>query len=148
MDATTLLTQDHRQVEDLFKQFEQAGDRAVKTKRDLAQKMMDELTVHTEIEEEIFYPAVRSKIKAAREEVLESVEEHHVAEVLINEIKELSPQDESFDAKVMVLIENVRNHKQEEETELFPQARKAFSREELDTLGQELERAKEHKQRR
>lgn len=148
MDATKLLTQDHQEVEQLFKEFEGAGDRAVKTKQDLTKKIISELTVHTEIEEEIFYPAVKSKIKSAKDEVLESVEEHHVAEVLIDEIKELSPQDETFDAKVAVLIENVRNHKQEEEAELFPQARKAFSREELDTLGQELQRAKEHKQQR
>jgi len=146
MDATKLLTQDHEEVEQLFKRFEQAGDRAEKTKQDLAKKIIDELTVHTEIEEEIFYPAVKSKIKAAKGEVLESLEEHHVAEVLIAEIRNLTPQDETFDAKVTVLIENVRNHKQEEESELFPQARKAFSREELDTLGEELQRGKQQKQ--
>jgi hemerythrin superfamily protein len=146
MDATALLKQDHQEVEDLFKQFEQAGDRAVKTKQDLAQKMIEELTVHTEIEEEIFYPVVKSKIKAAKDEVLESVEEHHVAGILMDEIKELSPQDESFDAKVMVLIENVRTHKEEEETELFPQVRKAFSHDDLDSLGEKLQRAKQQKQ--
>jgi hemerythrin superfamily protein len=146
MDATTLLQQDHQEVEQLFQKFEQAGDRAVKTKQDLAQKMIEELTIHAEIEEEIFYPAVKSKISAAKDEVLESVEEHHVAEILMDEIKELSPQDESFDAKVMVLIENVRTHKEEEETELFPQVRKAFSQEGLDTLGEELQRARQQKQ--
>lgn len=146
MDATALLTQDHEEVEQLFRKYEQAGGRAVKTRQNVAQKIIDELTIHTEIEEEIFYPAVRKKIRAAKEEVLESVEEHHVAEVLIAEIKQLSPQDETFDAKVTVLIENVRTHKQEEETELFPQAREAFSQNELDKLGQELQRAKERKQ--
>jgi hemerythrin superfamily protein len=147
MDTTTLLQQDHQKVEQLFQKFEQAGDRAVKTKQGLAQKMIEELTIHAEIEEEIFYPAVKSKISAAKDEVLESVEEHHVVEILMDEIKELSPRDESFDAKVKVLIENVRTHKEEEETELFPQVRKAFSQEELDSLGEELERARQQKQR-
>lgn len=147
MDATMLLTQDHQEVEALFQKFEQAGDRAVKTKQDVAGKIIKELTVHTEIEEEIFYPAVKSQISKARGEVLEAVEEHHVAEVLMEEIKALDPRDETFDAKVMVLIENVRHHKDEEEKELFPQVRKAFSKGELDTLGQRLQRAKQEKQR-
>lgn len=148
MDATALLQQDHEEVEQLFRKFEQAGDRATKTKQSLAQEIIGELTIHTEIEEEIFYPAVKAKIKAARDDVLESVEEHHVAEVLIEEIKRLSPQDESFDAKVTVLIENVRHHKQEEEDELFPEARKAFTQAELNTLGQDLQDAKQRRQRR
>lgn len=147
MDAITLLKQDHDEVEQLFQRFEQAGDRAEKTKQDLAQKMIEELTIHAEIEEELFYPAVKSKISAAKGEVLESIEEHHVAEVLMDEIKKLSPKDENFDAKVAVLIENVRTHKREEETELFPQTRKAFSREQLDTLGEKLQHAKQQKQR-
>jgi hemerythrin superfamily protein len=145
MDAIKLLTQDHKEVEGLFKQFEEAGDRAVKTKQDLVKEMIGELTIHTEIEEEIFYPAVKSKISAAKDEVLESVEEHHVADVLIEEIKNLTPEDEAFDAKVMVLIESVRHHKEEEEQEMFPEVRKGFSTEELDTLGQRLEQLKKQK---
>ena len=147
MDATKLLEQDHKQVEGLFQEFEQAGDRAIKTRQDLVQKMIEELTVHTEIEEEIFYPAVMSRISAAKDEVRESLEEHHVARVLMEELTAVNPQDESFDAKATVLIENVRHHKQEEETELFPQVRKAFSTDKLDALGQELEHAKQQKLR-
>lgn len=109
-------------------------------------KIIKELTVHAEIEEEIFYPAVRSQISKARDEVLESVEEHHVAEILTEEIRALDPQDETFDAKVTVLIENVRHHKDEEEKELFPQVQKAFPKNELDTPGQRLQRAKQQRQ--
>ena len=145
MDATKLLEQDHNEVEGLFKEFEKAGDRAYKTKQDLVEKMIEELTIHTEIEEEIFYPAVKSEVSDSEDEVAEAVEEHHVAETLIEEIKQLSPEDEAFDAKVTVLIESVRHHKDEEEQEMFPKVRKAFSKDELETVGQRLERAKEQK---
>lgn len=147
MDAIQLLMQDHEEVEGLFKKFENAGDRAVKTKEGLVGKMMEELTIHTEIEEEIFYPAVESKIRATEDEVLESVEEHHVADVLMEEIKALDSGDEAFDAKVTVLIESVRHHKAEEEQELFPQVRKGFSKEDLDSLGQRLEKLKQQKKK-
>jgi len=146
VDATKLLEQDHEEVEGLFKKFEEAGDQAYKTKQDLADRIIQELTIHTEIEEEIFYPAVKSEVDDAEDEVLEAVEEHHVAETLIEEIKGLTAQDEEFDAKVMVLIESVRHHKDEEENEMFPKVRNAFSTEELEQIGQRLEQAKEQKQ--
>ena len=146
MDATKLLEQDHKEVEGLFKKFEEAGDQAQKTKQDLVDKIIEELTIHTEIEEEVFYPAVKSEVDDAEDEVLEAVEEHHVAETLIEEIKGLSAEDEEFDAKVTVLIESVRHHKDEEEKEMFPKVRKAFSSEELEQLGQRLEQAKQQKQ--
>jgi hemerythrin superfamily protein len=146
VDATKLLEQDHEEVEGLFKKFEEAGDQAYKTKQDLADKIIQELTIHTEIEEEIFYPAVKSKVEDAEDEVLEAVEEHHVAETLIEEIKGLTAEDEEFDAKVTVLIESVRHHKDEEEKEMFPKVRKAFSKEQLEELGARLEQAKQQKQ--
>jgi hemerythrin superfamily protein len=146
MDATKLLEQDHQEVEGLFKKFEEAGDQAFKTKQELVDKIIQELAIHTEIEEEIFYPAVKSEVEDSEEEVLEAVEEHHVAETLIEEIKALSAEDEEFDAKVTVLIESVRHHKDEEENEMFPRVRKAFSSEELEELGSRLEQAKGQKQ--
>ena len=146
MDATKLLEKDHREVEALFKKFEGAGDNATKTKQDIADTIIEELTIHAEIEEEIFYPAVKSEVDEAVDVVLEAVEEHHVAETLMEEIKRLTSEDEQFDAKVTVLIENVRHHKDEEEQEMFPKVRKAFSKEELESLGQRMEAAKEQKQ--
>jgi hemerythrin superfamily protein len=147
MDATKLLEQDHKEVEALFKEFERAGDQAYKAKQDLTDKIVQELTIHTQIEEEIFYPAVKSDVDDAEDEVLEAVEEHHVAEALIEEIKGLTSEDENFDAKVAVLIESVRHHKDEEENEMFPKVREAFSAEELETLGAQLEEAKQQKRR-
>jgi hemerythrin superfamily protein len=148
VEATKLLEQDHKEVEGLFKKFEEAGDQAYKTKQELADKIIEELTIHAEIEEEIFYPAVKSEVDAAEDEVAEAVEEHHVAETLMEEIKGLTPEDEQFDAKVTVLIESVRHHKDEEENEMFPKVRKAFSSEELEQLGARLEAAKKDKQQR
>jgi hemerythrin superfamily protein len=148
MDATKLLEQDHKEVEGLFKKFEKAGDRAYKTKQELADKIIEELTIHAEIEEEIFYPAVKREAEQAEDVVLEAVEEHHVAEALMEEIKGLTSEDENFDAKVTVLIESVRHHKDEEEREMFPKVRKAFSSDELEQLGQQLEQAKRQKQQR
>ena len=145
MDATKLLEQDHKEVEGLFSKFEKSGDQAYKTKQDIVGRIIQELTIHTEIEEEIFYPAVKSEVEDSEDEVLEAVEEHHVAETLIEEIKGLEPEDEAFDAKVTVLIEAVRHHKDEEEQEMFPKARKALSTDELETLGRRLEKAKQEK---
>ena len=142
MDALELLTHDHQAVEGLFKKFEDAGPRAVKTKQALAEEIIEELTVHTEIEEKIFYPAVAQKTREAKQDVLESIEEHHLVETLMGEIKRLTPEDEAFSAKMTVLIENVRHHKHEEEHDLFPKVRKAMPNGELETLGQQLHRAK------
>jgi hemerythrin superfamily protein len=148
MDATKLLEKDHKEVEGLFKKFEEAGDQAYKTKQELTDKIIEELTIHAEIEEEIFYPAVKREAEQAEDVVLEAVEEHHVAETLMQEIKGLTSEDENFDAKVTVLIESVRHHKDEEEKEMFPKVRKAFSSDELEQLGQRLEQAKRQKQQR
>lgn len=145
MDATQLLIADHEQAEELFQRFEQAGERAHKTKQKLVDQMITELTVHAEVEEEMFYPAVKSQVKQARGEVLESVEEHHLVETLMQEIKDLRPEDEAFDAKVAVLIENMRHHRRQEEQELFPMVRAAIPEEELEDLGERLKQSKEQK---
>jgi len=142
MDAITLLKRDHKTIESLFKQFEKAGPRADKIRRDIADKIVAELTVHAAIEEMVFYPAVREAVPATDDEVLESLEEHHVAKWLASEIDGMAPDHERFRAKMTVLIENVRHHKQEEEEELFPQVREALTRKQLAELGEALEAAK------
>ncbi len=142
MDAITLLKQDHKTVEGLFKRFEKAGENAHKTKRDIADKIVEELSVHAAIEEQVFYPAVREAVPDEEDTVLESLEEHHVVKWLLSEIDGMSPEAERFDAKVTVLIENVRHHVEEEETELFPEVRKAVGRKELGELGDAMEKAK------
>ena len=134
-DAIALLKQDHRSVEDLFAKFEKAsGDGR---KQSLAEEICLELSVHAQIEEEIFYPACEGKVD---EDLLkESYVEHDGAKVLIAEIMNGGPSDEFYDAKVKVLSEEIQHHVEEEEKRLeglFAQARKAGL--DMDALGEEL----------
>jgi len=142
MDAVTLLRNDHRTVEELFKKFEKAGPSAHKTKERLVEKMIRELAVHAAIEEMAFYPAVKGVNDRLTDSVLESLEEHHVVKWLLSELENMDPREERFDAKVTVLIENVRHHVKEEERELFPAVRKAMSRKDLVELAEILETVK------
>jgi hemerythrin superfamily protein len=134
-DAIGLLKQDHRTVEELFKKFEKAN--GSERKRTLAEQICLELSVHAEIEEEIFYPACEGKVD---EDLLkESYVEHDGAKVLIAEIMNGGPDDEYYDAKVKVLQEEIDHHVEEEEKRLeglFAQARKADL--DMDALGEEL----------
>jgi len=142
MNAITLLRQDHRTVEKLFVDFEKAGDRAYKSKRDIVDALIRELSIHAAIEEEVFYPAARRAASATTGLVLESIEEHHVVKWLLHELEKLDAQDETFDAKVAVLTESVRRHVEEEEGDLFPHVEKGLSEERLEELGSELQKAK------
>jgi hemerythrin superfamily protein len=138
-DAVELIKEDHQRVEALFREYEQAGDRAHKTKKRLADEISRELEVHAQVEEESFYPAVGAKAKKdGKELVHEAVEEHHLVRVTLAELAELDPEDESFDAKVQVLMENVRHHVQEEESEMLPQATELLGEEALHRLGEEM----------
>src|ERR1700730_4091838 len=139
MDAITLLKNDHRAVEKLFKAFTRTGERAEKTKAELVAAMVAELSVHAAIEEQIFYPAIRSEVPDTEDEVLESLEEHHIVKWVLSELEDLGPDDERCDAKVTVLIENVRHHVEEEESELFPTVRQALGRKRLGEIGDAME---------
>lgn len=135
MDAVALLKADHRKVEDLFEQFEKA--RGAERKRELAHKICTELKVHTQIEEEIFYPACMGKVE--EDMVKEAYVEHDGAKVLINEIEAGGPDDDFYEAKVKVLSEQIIHHVKEEELRLeglFSQARKAGL--DMDALGEQL----------
>jgi hemerythrin superfamily protein len=138
-DAVALIKADHRRVEQLFREFEEAGDRAYKTKHQLVERMIRELEVHATIEEETYYPAVEAKAKKdGKELVAEAVEEHHVVKILLGELASMSAEDEAFDAKVTVLMENVRHHVEEEEEEMLPQSEEVLGKEELTGLGEEM----------
>ncbi len=141
-DAIALLKADHREVEQLFKEFQRAGDAAHKTKRKLVDKMIVALSQHAAIEEEEFYPAARKLDSTEDDQVLEALEEHHVVKWELQELLGLDPKDERFNAKVSVLIENVRHHVREEEGELFPSIRKAATRAQLQEIGARLEQAR------
>jgi len=142
MDALTLLRQDHREVDALFAKFDKAGPRAKVAKREIVDRVIHALSIHAGIEEGYFYPTIRSEAKGLSDQVLESLEEHHIVKWELAELERTSPDDERFDAKVTVLKENVQHHVDEEERELFPKVRKALSAERLDELGRELEAAK------
>ena len=142
MDAVTLLRNDHKAVEALFKKFEKTGPNAHKTKQDLVEKIVEELSIHAAIEEQVLYPAAREAVPDASDEVLEALEEHHIVKWVLSELDGMDPTDERFTAKVTVLIENVRHHVEEEEGDLFPQLRKAMKRKELEELARALDAAK------
>jgi hemerythrin superfamily protein len=137
-DAIVLLKQDHKEVRALFRQFQSAGDGAQKTKDDLVKKIVELLTVHTYLENECMYPRVRELLPELEDDVLESYEEHHVADVLCSELWVMSGGDERFDAKTTVLIENVTHHIEEEEQDWFPKVRAGLGRKQLQDLGAEL----------
>ncbi len=119
-DAIKLLKDDHKQVKTWFKDYEDLEDEA--EKQALADKICLALTVHTQIEEEIFYPAAREGIDD--DDLLDEAEvEHASAKQLIAEIKALKAGDRLFDAKVTVLGEYIDHHVEEEESELFPESR-------------------------
>lgn len=139
-DAVALLKADHRKVEGLFAQFEKARDRS--RKQELAQEICTELSVHTMIEEEIFYPACTGEVKA--DLVDEAYVEHDGAKVLIAELLESDPDNEFFDAKVKVLSEDIKHHVKEEEKRaegMFAQAKAAGL--DLDGLGERMRARRE-----
>ncbi|GAA2121361.1 hemerythrin domain-containing protein [Nocardioides bigeumensis] len=137
-DAIVLLKNDHKEIRKTFDAFEKAGDNAAATKQRLVDKMIELLTVHTYLENEVMYPRVRELLPALEDDVLESYEEHHVADVLVVELAGMKPSDERFTAKTTVLIENVRHHMDEEEQEWFPEVRKGLGRKALQDIGAEM----------
>jgi hemerythrin superfamily protein len=142
MDAITLLKNDHRTVEQLFKRFEKAGDRAYAEKRDIVDRVVEALSVHAAIEEQLFYPVVRATVPGTEDVTLESVEEHHIVKWVLSELEGMDPDDERFDAKATVLIENVRHHVREEEGDVFPRVRDELGRNALNDLGEAMAEAR------
>ncbi|HEU0239920.1 MAG TPA: hemerythrin domain-containing protein [Micromonosporaceae bacterium] len=134
-DAIVLLKEDHKEVKRLFKKFQQAGAEAHQIKGKIVNAIVEALTVHTYIENECMYPDVRRLLPDVEDDVLESYEEHHVADVLCMELAAMSPDNEHFDAKTTVLIENVTHHIAEEESDWFPKVRAGLSRTQLQDLG-------------
>ena len=140
MNALSVLKQDHGNVETLFKRFE-ASDEADE-RREIVDHVIEQLSVHAAIEEQVFYPALRAEMEDAESDVLEALEEHHLVKLSLVELEKLSAASERFEAKVTVLIENVRHHVTEEEDELFPKVREVIPAHRLDELGDALDQAK------
>lgn len=139
-DAIAVLKKDHQAVEQLFRRYERA--RGAAEKKRLADRIVRELSIHAAIEEQHVYPILRRRLDGEDAKVLVALEEHHVTKLALSEIEALAADDERFDAKVHVLVENVRRHVREEERELLPALRRAIGPEELRDLGDALLRAK------
>jgi hemerythrin superfamily protein len=142
MDAITILKKDHHAIKSLFSRYESAGSDASEEKRALAQQILNDVAVHTSLEEQLFYPVVRELSQPLREMVLEALEEHHAAKVFLSELESSTFLDERFEADMALLIACVRRHLAEEETNLFPRVRTAMNRGALLDLGEALEEAK------
>lgn len=144
MDAIELLINDHNEVKALFQRYRSAQERGDEgTTAEVVRQIMRELHQHTTIEEEIFYPAVREADDELNDEVAEGLQEHHVVDVLMNEMRDLDAGSEEWVAKMQVLMENVEHHVEEEEEDLFPDVREAMDQSKLDELGQQMAERKE-----
>ena len=143
-DAIALLEADHKKVRGLLKEFEDTSARATTRREELLQTIERELKIHTTIEDEIFYPAFKEAAEKHDDKKLfyEAVEEHHVVDTVLGELREAEPASEQFGAKAKVLKDLVEHHAEEEETEMFRRARKLMTRQRLAELGERLAEAK------
>ena len=146
-DAIVLLKEDHQEVRKQFRAFRKEGLTPVQ-KQGVVDTILELLTVHTFIDNEVMFPRVRELLPDLEDDVLESYEEHHVADVLCVELAAMDATDERFDAKTTVLIENVEHHMEEEEQDWFPKVREGLGRKVLQELGSEMLEAKEKAPRR
>ena len=141
--ATDLLKQDHKTVKGLFRSYKEAKENGDgRAKRRLFLAIDKELSIHAIVEEEIFYPAVRKQDKEQKDMVLEAREEHGIVKTLLSQLRDLGGGDETFDAKMKVLMEAVEHHADEEEDEMFPEAEK-LGDDRLRRLGAEIAARKE-----
>ncbi|SBT39750.1 hemerythrin domain-containing protein [Micromonospora auratinigra] len=137
-DAIVLLKEDHKEMRRLFREFEKAQDGPAKRRQELLTEILAALTTHTYLENEVMYPEIRKLLPDLEDDILESHEEHHVADLLSAELAELDADDERLVAKTTVLIENVEHHVEEEEQEWFPKVREALGRNQLQEIGERM----------
>lgn len=142
--AIDLLKEDHQKVKDLLEQLVGTTNRAEKTRKDLLKKIEQEVTVHTKLEEEIFYPAFRDAAgKENKEMYYAAVEEHRAVEKLVlPDLKKTDVTSEKFAGRAKVLKELIEHHITEEETAMFPEAEKVLDKQTLEALGQQMQERK------
>lgn len=140
MNALDLLKEDHDVLKKYLEMAEEDGH-DLHDKRDLITRIASHFRQHEDIEEQIFYPALKQHPKG-KDIVLEGYQEHHVVDILLRELEAMPPQDERWQAKLKVLKENVEHHIEEEEGEMFRTARRVFDKEELLALGTRMENVK------
>ena len=137
MDALSLLKDDHDEMKKLLSELDGTTERGTQTRERLFTTVKEELTVHESIEEEIFYPALKDHPKL-KELTLEAYEEHHVVDMVMAEIESLPFDDDRWGAKFTVMKENIEHHIEEEEREMFEQAKQVFDPNELEALGERM----------
>ena len=143
-DALTLLKTDHATVKQLLKRFAATSERATEQRRTLLNQIETEIKAHSRIEEEIFYPAYKEAVRSSDEHIyFESLEEHHLVDVVLAEIKTKGYDSKEFGAKAKVLKDLIEHHAGEEEKEMFPKARKTMEVEQLRELGRRMKARKE-----
>jgi hypothetical protein len=142
MDAMSLLKEDQQKVKKVLAELESTTERGVKTREELFTRVKQELVVHEAIEEEIFYPALKDHPKT-KEIALEAYEEHHVVDTIMAEIEGVAYDDETWGAKFKVMKESLEHHIEEEEGEMFKQAKQVFEDAELAQLGESMRARKE-----
>jgi hypothetical protein len=142
MDALALLKEDHDKAKKLMEELAATTERGVKTREEKWTKLLKELTIHENIEEEIFYPALHEK-PALKDIVLEALEEHHLVDDIVEQLKDTPFEDEHWGAKFKVTKENVEHHIEEEEGPMFSRVRQEFSKDDLEELGSQMEASKQ-----
>ncbi|HEX6995065.1 MAG TPA: hemerythrin domain-containing protein [Gammaproteobacteria bacterium] len=145
MNATDMLREDHDKVRELLSQLSSTTNRAAKKRSELLQKLKKEVLIHTQIEEEIFYPAFRdSKAEESKRLFYEAKEEHRaVDELVLPDVETTEPSSEEFAGRIKVLKDMIEHHAEEEEKEIFPKAKKALGKEELEELGERMAERKQ-----
>jgi hypothetical protein len=141
MDALALLKEDHEKAKKLMEEIAATTERGVKTREEKWTTLVKELTIHENIEEEIFYPALHEHPKL-KDIVLEALEEHHLVDDIVEQLKDTPFEDEHWSAKFKVAKENVEHHIEEEEGPMFSKVRQEFSKDELEELGSRMEASK------
>jgi iron-sulfur cluster repair protein YtfE (RIC family) len=141
MNAFEVLKADHEKVAGIMEKIDESTERASKTREELFAQLKNELDLHAQIEEQIFYPALEDQ-EETRDITLEAYEEHNLVKQLLSELESEPKDDESWTAKFTVLKENVEHHVEEEEGELFKKARTVLSKDEIEELGNRLQEAK------
>jgi iron-sulfur cluster repair protein YtfE (RIC family) len=144
MNAFELLKKDHEKVSGILEKLDKTTENGVKTREELFKQLKTELDIHSQIEEQMLYPVLK-EAKETEEITLEAIEEHNVVKQLLAELEELPKDDETWGAKLTVLKENVEHHVEEEEGEMFKDARKVLSSEQLEELGTQMQEAKQQK---
>lgn len=141
MNALELLKKDHDQVKELLEELDSTSENEVEKRRELFERVKTEMGAHEDMEEEIFYPALKEHPKA-KEIVLEGYEEHHLVDHIMGQLGEVSFEDETWAARFTVMKENIEHHIEEEEDEMFDKAKSVFDENELDELGSRMQQRK------